>query len=258
MSGYILGSAPTAEFRLQLLDELTAAPFVEAMKKHLPKHNMRICVLGCGSAHLEARLATIFSSCHFIGIDISKARLREAEERVKKLDTTNTYEFIEADITTMALESFAMCDILISRFVLSHLHDPEKVVDRFITKIRPGGYICIEEGASHGREYYSNTFDTGYELFVAAVGEQQRVQKSQFDIAFRLFSKPLGNLLHYHITQPILANARDKSILRLGVEEGREILPDKGERLITALKAFEQDESSYGLYGRFLAFIRQT
>ncbi|MCE5295144.1 MAG: class I SAM-dependent methyltransferase [Chlamydiales bacterium] len=255
MTGYILGAGTTAELRLELLNELSSAPFVKAMKR-LPNQNMRIIVLGCGSAHLEERLATLFSHSHFIGIDISKARLAEAKARVSKLITTNTYEFIEANLSTMPLEAIAPCDILISRFVLSHLQDAETVLSRFISRLRPGGYVCTEEGASMGTEFYCNTHNLGYETFVSRIDLQQSVQKSRFDIGLHLLSNPPGQVLHSHITQPILRTAREKSILRLGVEEGRQLLKNP-EELIADLKKFEEDEKAFGLYMRFVAMIVQ-
>ncbi len=69
---YILGNSPTAEFRLELLDELTSPQFIEAMNV-VPKEKMRVVILGCGSAHLEARLAKLFTGSHFVGVDISSA-----------------------------------------------------------------------------------------------------------------------------------------------------------------------------------------
>jgi SAM-dependent methyltransferase len=224
--------------------------------KQLPNQNMRIMVIGCGSAHLEERLASLFSHSHFIGIDISKARLAEAAARVKQLTTTNTYKFIEADLTTMPLDDIAPCDILISRFVLSHLQDPEAVLGRFMSRLRPGGYICTEEGAAKGTEYYCNTRNPGYETFVERTELQQTRQKSRFDIGLHLLSNPPGRVLHSHITQPILRTGREKSILRLGVEEGRQLLKNPDE-LIADLKKFEEDEKAFGLFIRFVAMIVQ-
>ncbi len=255
MTGYILGTAATAELRLELLNELSSDTFIKAMKR-LPNQNMRIIVLGCGSAHLEERLTKLFSHSHFIGIDISNARLTEAKARIKQLITTNTYDFIEADLTTMPLDQIASCDILISRFVLSHLQDAEAVLNRFMSKLRPGGYVCIEEGASMGTEYYCNTRNLAYEHFVARTGLQQSLQKSRFDIGFQLLSNPPGTVLHSHIAQPILRTAREKSILRLGAEEARHLLKNPDE-LIADLKKFEEDEKAFGLYMRFIAMIVQ-
>ncbi len=71
---YILGESSNAEVRLELLNEMTAPHFVEAMKV-LPNQKIRILNVGCGSGHLEARIATIFSHSHFVGIDNSPQRI---------------------------------------------------------------------------------------------------------------------------------------------------------------------------------------
>ncbi len=257
---YILGNAPTAELRLELLDELTSGPFIEAIKK-LPNKNMRIIVLGCGSAYLEARLSLIFSESHFVGIDISNARIREARERVKTLTSTNRYEFIEADITKLSLEALGQCDILISRFVLLHITNGDEELKRLSKLVKDGGYICTEEGASDGSDAYVNYPQPGYQKFIAYVMDlQQSAQKSSFHMGFSLLSNPIGEVIHTHITQPILRTARHKSILRLGAEEAKASIVQKYDfnELIENLKAFEQDDKCFGLYNRFLTVITQV
>ncbi len=255
---YILGNAPTAELRLELLDELTAKPFVEAMAI-LPKNQMRICILGCGSGHLEARLAKLFSNSHFIGIDLSQARLDEAKLRMSALSTSNTYEYIQADLTTMKAESIGPCDILISRFVLSHLPDAQVLLNRFLSIVEPGGYLCIEEGASDCKEFFCNTPNSGFQTFVKLIDLQIQAQNSQFNIGFSLLKDLSGKLLHCHITQPILVTARHKSIIRLGVEEAKKsIMQDQNvDEMLSSLVQFEQDEKAFGLYMRSLAMIFQ-
>ncbi len=184
-------------------------------------------------------------------------RLQEAKARVAALPTTNTYEFIQADLTTMAPETLAPCDILISRFVLSHLPDAFMLFNRFIRIVRPGGYICTEECASDAKEYFCNTQDPGYLNFIKLIALQCEAQKSVFDIGFHLLSNAPGKVLHSHITQPILRSARHKSIFRLGLEEAKAATL-KGhdvEGIIRLLKQFEQDEKVFGLYTRFLAMI---
>ena len=262
---YILGNAPTAELRLELLNELTSDPFIEAMKL-LPHENMRIVLIGCGSGHLEARLSKLFTNSAFVGIDISAARLEEAKARVAELKTNNTYEFIQADLTTMSPSSIEPCDILISRFVLSHLPEPQAIFNRFFSIIKPGGYVCIEEGVSDGNEYYCNTQNSGYQTFLNLVDLQRQAQNSAFDIGFDFLSNLLANLpakyLHCHITQPILLSARHKSIIRLGAEEAKATVlkyhdAKEVDDMISSLIEFEQDDKAFGLYMRFLAMIFQ-
>ncbi len=262
---YVLGQSADAEFRLELLNELTSDDFVHAMNV-LPNHKVRILILGCGSGHLEARLSEVFTESHFIGIDNSAKRIEEARARTGVLKGSNTFEYIEADLTTFAIEKLKTCDIFISRFVLMHLSQPLIQLNRFFPIVRSGGFVCLEEGASIGTEYYCNTDNGGYKTFVSMVNLQIQTQKSSFDIGFSLLSELIDRrceILYNRIELPILRSARHKSIFRLGVQEARSgLLKDVEEKemeeLITSLSQFEDNERAYGLYTRFIAMIAQV
>lgn len=262
---YILGQSSLAEHRLELLNELTSLNFVEAMKV-LPNQKVRVLIIGCGSGHLEERISRVFSDSHFFGIDNSAQRLSEARARVGKLEGSNTYEFIEADLTTLSVEGFEPYDILISRFVLSHLSNGIKYFERFISLVRPGGYVCFEELASDGSEHYCNTKNEGYQTFFNMLDIQIKAQQSSFEIGFVLLSeltKRSCKLHHCHLWQPILRSERDKSIIRLGFEDARPLVlkhmdEEKMNKIISSLREFEGDEQAYGLYTRSLAVIAQV
>lgn len=151
MSSYVLGQSNQAEYRLELLNELTSSRFVEALGK-LNTRNVKVLNIGCGSGHLELAFSKVFTDSHFLGIDISEMRIQEARLRVEALKTSNVFEFIQADLSTV--ENLKVCDILISRFVLSHLPNPLQLLKRFIPLVKQGGLVCFEELASDGSELY--------------------------------------------------------------------------------------------------------
>lgn len=262
---YILGNSPNAELRLELLDEVTCLPFIEAMGV-LPKRKLRILNIGCGSGHLEARLSSVFSESCFVGIDISAQRIEEARARTGALKCSNTYAFIQDDLTTLEVNQLEPCDILISRLVLSHLQNPLDVLKRFLPLVRPGGFVCLEEGASDCSEYFCNTNNVGYRTFVKMIDIQIQEQKSLFDIGFRLLTELTqlpGKVLHCRLAQAILRNARHKSILRLGIEDAKPTFlkqMEEGslEEIISSLRQFEKDDLAFGLYLRTMAVIAQT
>lgn len=259
---YILGNSPSSEYRLELLDELTGPQFVEALGV-LPKRKMRILILGCGSGHLEARLSTVFSDSSFIGIDFSAQRIEEARARTGTLKVSNTFHYMQADLTTLSVKDLA-CDILISRFVLSHLSNPLKNLMKFLPVVKPGGFVCLQEVASDGSEYFCNPSNLGYRLFRDIVEKQIKVQDSCFEIGFHLLTEltKCSKVHHCYISQQILRGARHKSILRLGIEEAKDSIPDQTlkDRIaegIGSLRQFEEDECAFGLYTRSLAVIAQ-
>lgn len=262
---YILGQAPSSEFRLELLDEVSCPKFVEALEV-VPKRQVRLLNVGCGSGHLEARLAQRFFDSYFVGIDISAKRIEEARARTVAIGSSNSFSFLQADLTSLSLSELSPCDILIFRFVLSHLTDSLKQFARFLPLVRPGGFICIEEVASDGHEYYCNSKNLGYRTFVEMADRQRREQKSSFETGFFLLStlQQLSmNVLHCQVMQAILRSARHKSILRLGLEEAKPtflkyLSVERFEETMGSLRQFEQDEAAFGLYTRSLAIIAQT
>lgn len=262
---YILGQSSHAELRLELLNELTSPHFVEAMKI-LPNRKVRILIIGCGSGHLEERLSKVFSDSHFVGIDNSAQRIAEARARVGALESSNTYEYIEADLTTLPIEEMEPCDILISRFVLSHLSNGLKHFERFLSLVRPGGSVCFEELASDGKEYFCNTKNFGYQTFLNMLDVQIQAQQSSFKIGFDLLSelnKRSCQMLHCLLWQPVLRSAREKSIIRLGFEDARALVlrhmdEEKMIEIINSLREFEEAEHAYGLYTRSFQVIAKV
>ena len=261
---YILGQSSTAEHRLEILNELTTPNFVRAMSV-LPNRNIRILNIGCGSGHLEEQLSYMFINTHFIGIDISAKRIEEAMIRAQTFNLKNTYQFIQADLTTISIDELGPCDILISRFVLSHLISPLKQLEKFIPLVKKGGTVCIEEVASDGSEYYSNKENPGYNAFIKMVDIQIESQKSNFDTGFRILSflsKRPGKLHYCQVSQAVLNSLRHKSILRLGIEDAKstfikKLKEEDVKAAISSLREFEEDPEAFGLYTRTLSIIFQ-
>lgn len=264
-SNYILGQSSRAELRLQILDELSGAQFVTAMHA-LPKQNVRILVIGCGSGYLEARLSTVFAESHFVGIDISPDRIRECRERTNSLKSSNTFEFVEGDIATVSTNELKPFDILISRFVLSHLPNALQLFGRLLPFVKPGGYVCLQEIASNGQEYYCNSVQSGYTFWVELLNEQIRAQRCSFETGFALLAQLKQHqwkILNQEISQQTLCREREKSILRLGVEDaGQTLLKKIGQQklddVIASLKQFEKNTLAFGLYTRSIIVVAQS
>lgn len=264
---YTLGQSSEAEYRLELLNEVASPDFLQTIISHFSRkgRNVRILNIGCGSGHLEERMSKMVSESHFIGIDISNQRIEEAKQRSKILSTKNTYQFISADLRTLTLDEIGKCDLLISRFVLSHLSEPLTILQKFIPLVKPGGLICIEECASDFSEFYCNISNPGYHELIEISKVQAKLQNSYFNIGLHILSKFLkepGNLIHSQIFQSILRTPEHKSILRLGIEDMKvqlikEVGEEKIKNALESLRKFEQDSEAYGLYIRSMVVIFQ-
>jgi trans-aconitate methyltransferase len=237
---------------------VTAAPFIAALERpDIPKKDLRILTIGCGSAHLEETLSTMFSNCYFLGVDISETRIQEARMRCSKLVSTNTYEFIQADIKTWKYAEHKPFDILISRFVLSHLPNALQIFDRLLPALRPDGFLFINENFSDSTEFRCNRPHKAYEMIPEIITLQLEAEGSSFDTGAMFLAEFLARkytILHTEIAQGLLREREHKSLLRLGLEDANFSNP-LIEAAITSFKKFEDDMLAFGTYVRTLIVI---
>jgi|GEM_PF-4477839 len=87
-----------------------------------------------------------------------------------------------------------------------------------------------------------------------------QAQNSSSETGFQLLSRlsgPSCRILDRHMTQTILRNGREKSLLPLGPKEGKPALltmhtEEEIDRTTSFLRGFEKDDRSLGLQSRFL------
>jgi phosphatidylethanolamine/phosphatidyl-N-methylethanolamine N-methyltransferase len=77
-----------------------------------------------------------------VGIDLSEAMLRKAQERVAELSLSNVVrlEVMDAEHLSFADESF---DVVAAHHVVSTCPNPEAALDEFARVLRPGGEIIL-------------------------------------------------------------------------------------------------------------------
>lgn len=82
------------------------------------------------------------SANRIVGIDLSEAMLRKAQERVADLALTNVVqlEVMDAEHLSFADASF---DVVVAHYVVSTVPNPEAALDEFAQVVRPGGEIVI-------------------------------------------------------------------------------------------------------------------
>jgi phosphatidylethanolamine/phosphatidyl-N-methylethanolamine N-methyltransferase len=99
----------------------------------------RILEVGVGTG---ISLPGYSSDNRIVGIDLSEAMLRKAQERVAELSLTNVegLEVMDAEHLSFRDESF---DVVVAHYVVSAVPNPEAALDEFARVLRPGGEIVI-------------------------------------------------------------------------------------------------------------------
>ncbi|HEU4853580.1 MAG TPA: methyltransferase domain-containing protein [Telluria sp.] len=118
--------------------------FMQTLKRaRIERASLRRCVeLGCGVGRVTAGLATKFDEV--VGIDISAAHLRLAEEYVRTTDITN---ISFRQLTSIeAVPQIGEFDVLYSRIVLQHNPPPvmARLVGDLLSQLNPGGIAYFQ------------------------------------------------------------------------------------------------------------------
>lgn len=81
-------------------------------------------------------------SNRIVGIDISDAMLRKAQERVVKDKLTHVDGLAVMDAQRLALPDRSF-DVIVAQYVITAVPDPEATLDEFARVLRPGGEIVL-------------------------------------------------------------------------------------------------------------------
>jgi phosphatidylethanolamine/phosphatidyl-N-methylethanolamine N-methyltransferase len=108
----------------------------------------RILEVGVGTG---ISLPGYSSANRIVGIDLSEAMLRKAQQRVAKLSLSNVERLVVMDAEHLSFPDVSF-DVIVAHYVLSTVPNPEAALDEFARLLRPGGEIVIVSriGAERG------------------------------------------------------------------------------------------------------------
>ena len=103
---------------------------------------MECLEVGCGSGDLAFDLAQMVGAGgRVIATDIDEIKLRLARQEAEQQNLTNL-EFRLADVVDDEFERFDFAHV---RFVLTHLPNPQKALEKLWQAIRPGGVLVVQD-----------------------------------------------------------------------------------------------------------------
>jgi SAM-dependent methyltransferase len=111
----------------------------------------RVLEAGCGTGAQTVILARHSPDARITSVDISEASLGEARKRVQSEGITNV-TFEAGDIFDLRYEPESFDHIFLC-FVLEHLAEPRRALERLRLLLREGGTITVIEG-DHGSAYF--------------------------------------------------------------------------------------------------------
>jgi trans-aconitate 2-methyltransferase len=136
---YAFGDTEAAAERLAMVAQVFAPPS-RAVLHELTGQRFDLAIdLGCGPGHSSQLIADQLAPKQLVGLDLSENYLELA--RARGLSHTRWYRH---DVTRLPLPH-APADLIYARLVLAHLSEPTTVLRGWLSQLRPGGYLVVEE-----------------------------------------------------------------------------------------------------------------
>jgi ubiquinone/menaquinone biosynthesis C-methylase UbiE len=145
MSGhdYLLGHSDSEHERLQAQADLFAPLTEDLFRRAGLASGMNILDIGAGAGDTSIMAARFAGpSGSVLGIERAAESVARAGERVRGLGFGNV-RFMEGDLTTLQLNR--QFDAMVGRLIVLYLPDRERVVQRLLQFVRPGGLVALQE-----------------------------------------------------------------------------------------------------------------
>jgi len=135
--------------------------------------------LGCGVGHTTRLLAERTQVERIVGLDQSKKLLETAARRY----ANDRVWFTDCDVTRPPFP-VAAASILYSRFLLTHLREPARVIEAWALAAQPGAHLVLEETASmHGENTAFSRYYALVERMQAHYGQRMYIGRELASIA---------------------------------------------------------------------------
>jgi SAM-dependent methyltransferase len=153
-SHYSFRDTDLAAERLTLLAQTYERGTLGLLDEVLPSKLALAIDLGCGLGYTSTLLAHVRPIERVAGYERSTRYLAKAKARFPNI------EFVEQDVLNLPYPD-ANADLVYSRFLLTHLHEPQQAILRWMTLLKPKGLLVLEEVAhlasplDEFQEYYA-------------------------------------------------------------------------------------------------------
>ncbi|EFR00533.1 hypothetical protein MGYG_03537 [Nannizzia gypsea CBS 118893] len=112
----------------------------------------------CGEGYISRFFTSYFSKC--IGVDAATGMVDKFNQtaRQEKLPESQIYA-VQGNLTesegtsSIAGEEFFNFDLIIIVHALHHVDDPQKLINRFIERLRPGGIVVVADWEKTGKQF---------------------------------------------------------------------------------------------------------
>ncbi|MGD1917928.1 MAG: class I SAM-dependent methyltransferase [Pleurocapsa sp.] len=247
MKHYAIAGGAEGKSRLKVLSGVMQPYTLSFLQGLRIEPGMHCLDLGCGGGDVTFELAALLGKeGKVVGWELDETIVKLNREDCQKLNLTNV-EFEIAD--AFSLDEVNKYDLTYTRFLLTHLSDPQTVIEKLKTAVKPGGIVAVEDIEFAGHFCYpkSLAFDKYIELYQQVV----RNKGGDSEIGVKLpgmFKKAGFEEVGFNLVQPALMTGEGKLVAPITIEKIRNAVleqdlssPDEIDGLIAELNKLAQN-----------------
>ena len=248
MNEYSIHGGKAGNERLAILSRTVGATTGGFLDRHQSAFFGSCLDLGCGGGTVTLDIAKRMQGRGEIsGLDMDSVNISSAQEAARRQQAKNI-QFGRFDAYDLAdIDSY---HAVYSRFLLSHLHDPAKVLDNIFRGLVPGGRVLLEDTDFSGHFCYpaSDAFDAYvrlYQSLLQARGADANIGRKLHQLlqqaGFQEISVQVVQPVHTQEEGKLMAEITMEGIAGALLQEG---LAGEAEirETVRELKAFRADE----------------
>ncbi|MDR3679310.1 MAG: methyltransferase domain-containing protein [Flavipsychrobacter sp.] len=247
---YIIDGGQAGKSRLNVLAEVLY-PYTRALLEAeglLP--GMHLLDVGCGGGNVAMMTASIVGPKGSVTAIDFDSEIIALDQQDAMATGTNNIDFHA--VSAYDIDYNNEFDIVYSRFLLSHLQDPIKVLKKMVQSVQPGGKIIVEDIHFSGHFCYPacNAFDD----YVAYFTEAARNNGHDAEIGARLpgLFKAAGiENIRFDVIQPTFNTGKGKWMAYLTLDKIKNTLMEQGiateesiAKMLLELERFTNDDST--------------
>lgn len=166
---YVIKGGQVGRDRLRVLSRVLQPTTGGLLERLAVAPSAKVLDVGCGGGDVTLSWARLVPEGRVVGIDVDDTKVAIARDDADASGARNV-EFRVGDVgdADLGRESF---DVVYARFLLCHLPDPERVLQRMFDAVVPGGLLVVEDTDIDGSVAYppSAAFARSLDLYTAAL-----------------------------------------------------------------------------------------
>ena len=247
MKHYAIAGGAEGKSRLKILAK-AMQPYTKSFLQFLNITSGMSCLdLGCGGGDVTLELAKIVGETgRVIGLELDDTVVELTRQDFQRLGLTNV-EFKVADALNLNAEN--RYDVAYTRFLLTHLSQPQQVIEKMKTAIKPDGLIAIEDIQFSGHFCYPNcpAFDRYLQLYQQVVIDKGG--DPEIGVKLPGMLRQAGfKTVNLNVVQPTFMTGEGKLLAQITLEKIRLAILERGlssaeeiDSIVAELKDFARN-----------------